>query len=180
VALEEKRKRGKVTSKDYERFVKALALISLLPGMEDLSEPQIELYFRMLQDLEIEDLERAIYEIIKGKQRPKFPLIGEIRAKVKLEIREEVEGEALEAWSKALSLSESSRYPTKDEMLEETIKLAFGSWQDFGRTDRFHEVQHRQHFLRCYFSIAIRRIKSDRKELGFRNVSGLLDREKEE
>lgn len=171
-----------MTSEDHKRFIGALALLSLLPGLVDLNEQQIELYFRFLKDLAIEDVEKAIYEIIKRKKITTFPLIGEIREKVELDLNSEVDGAAFTAWSKASHLCESSSYPSKDMLIEDTIKMAFGSWKKFGQMDTFDEVRDRQHFIKCYRILVLRSIRtSGSPELGFRKeVAGLLDEENKE
>lgn len=152
-----------MTDNDLERFVKALALISLLPGIQDLNEAQIELYFRFLKDLHIDDVEKAICEVIKRKKITTFPLIGEIREKVELSIDDEVDGAALEAWRRVSYLSKSSSYPSKSKLIEDAVKMAFGSWQEFGQLDTFYENRDRQHFIKCYKLLVLRSLKKDRK-----------------
>jgi len=170
-----------VIDKDSERFVKALALISLLPGMADLNEEQVELYFRLLKDLPIEDVERAILEVARRKRITTFPLPGEIREKVELSINEELDGAALTAWSKASYLSSTSTYPSSDKLLEDTIELAFGSWRQFGGLDTFHEARDRAHFVKCY-KILVSKVlkKSAYPELDIgKKDPGLIDKNKE-
>lgn len=169
-----------MTGADYERFITALALISLLPGLIELNEQQIELYFRFLKDLAIEDLERAIYEIIKRKKITTFPLIGEIREKVELDLNSEIDGAAFTAWSTASRLSESSSYPTEDKLIEDTIKMAFGSWTKFGQMDTFNEVRDRQHFIKCYKILVLRIIKKSGIPELQNKITGLLNEETKE
>lgn len=167
-----------MTSKDHERFIGALALVSLLPGLMELNEQQIELYFRFLEDLDIEDVEKAIFEIIKTKKITTFPLIGEIREKVEMDFNSEVDGAAFTAWSRASYFSETSSYPSDDTLIEDTVEMAFGSWTKFGQMDTFNEVRDRQHFIKCYKILVLRSIKkSGAPELGFKKVTGLLDEE---
>lgn len=166
-----------MTSEDHERFIGALALVSLLPGLMELNEQQIELYFRFLEDLSIEDVERAIFEIIKTKTITTFPLIGEIRAKVEMDLNSEVDAAAITAWSKASYLSESSSYPSKSKLIENTIEMAFGDWTKFGQMDKFDEVRDRQHFIKCYKILILRSIKKSGAPELMNKITVLLDEE---
>lgn len=137
-----------MTSKDEKKFATFMAMLGTAFERGDLTKEKIEMYFDFLSDLDITAIERATKEIIRTRKYPSFPTIAEIR-EAALGGDAEAEDAALSAWSEATRLISAGRR-SRDERINEVIKLAFGSWDRFGETDPEMEAADRKHFIRCY------------------------------
>jgi hypothetical protein len=117
----------------------------------------IDIYFRFLKDLPLPLIAKAVQKTIQtGKA---FPTIREIREIALFCEDDKIEAAALKAWSdaneKASEFILDMKTPPAD--LDEAIRLAFGSWEAFGKLDERNEPYDRPHFLRCYRSLAKRK-----------------------
>jgi len=152
---------------DKNSFAELMAALSLSTSKE-VSKEKIDLYFNFLKDLSIKDIKMAIENIVRTDQYSAFPTIGKIRSFIEGEDEEKLEHEANAAWSKVCKLAWNvcdEWEKSGDYMLDESIRIAFGSWKHFGETDPNFEGPDRKHFLSCYKGIA-RREKRNQLQSG--------------
>jgi hypothetical protein len=142
-----------MTKADRERFARALALMAIALDREPSAE-RVEVYWKYLRDLGIEEIERAINHLIKNRKYDRFPTIGEIRSLIVQEEDERLELEAHLAWKNANEIVFAGRYETDDPVLDRTILTLYGSWANFGRSSEFNEVADRREFLKIYKLLA--------------------------
>jgi len=115
-----------------------------------VSKDKTTLYFEHLKAHPIEDIISACEQILRTKTISTFPLPAEIESRLKLSEEENMDFRALEAWGKACDLIVLGTRSTGDEILDETIRIAFGGWEKFGQTDPEQESFDRRHFIDCY------------------------------
>ncbi|MBE9573585.1 MAG: hypothetical protein IMF20_00460 [Proteobacteria bacterium] len=143
---------------DFKEFTELMVSLSIATG-KDVSVERAEMYFKFLQDFEIDVLEKTFHHLIKTEKFPTFPTIGKIRSLIEGEEGEMIDYEANAAWSEACKLAwehgETGR-PTGDYLLDEAIRVAFGGWKYFGETDPQFEGGDRKHFINCYKGVAKR------------------------
>lgn len=138
------------------RFEKIMNTFAEIFG-HSTTKKKNRIYFSFLKDLSIDEIETAAEGIIKEKRISTFPTPGEIREKIFSDEQMEVSG--LELWNKANELIILGVRESGDQLLDQTIELAFGSWRQFGETDPKDEPFDRRHFVGCYKSIV-------KKEMG--------------
>ena len=144
--------------KDRKRFAELMAAMAIAVD-KDVSIERVEMYFRFLQNFEIDVLEGAFHQLIKTEKIPVFPTIGKIRSLIEGEDEERIDYEANAAWSEACKLvwdQGDKGEPTGDYLLDQAVRIAFGSWKHFGDTDPDYEGADRRHFINCYKGIARR------------------------
>jgi len=141
--------------KDFERFSKLMRGMEIAMGKET-SRDRVELYFKLLEDMDIETLEKVFIEIIKTEKYPTIPTIGKIRSIIEGEREDILEDEANVAWQQACKLVwhlGADGGQSGDHILDEAVQLAFGGWRQFGKTDKNYETGDRKHFMNCYKGI---------------------------
>lgn len=144
--------------KDYKKFAELMVSMAIAID-KDTSIERVEMYFRFLKDLKIETLEKAFYHIIKTEKFPVFPTIGKIRWLIEGDEDEIIEAEANEAWGEACQLVwdlGDTNEPSENHILDESVRVAFGSWKHFGETNPQYEGSDRRHFINCYKGVAKR------------------------
>ena len=116
---------------DEMNFAAVMASLQVAFNRE-VTKDQISLYFNFLNDLSIQQIERAVEWIIRAQAR--FPF---------------------DAWSEVLKLG--GKYSTmpkfKDPIIEKVINKAFGGWENFGwykQPNEFVLSQDRKHFILAY------------------------------
>jgi len=139
--------------KDRKRFAELMAAMAIAVD-KDVSIERVEMYFRFLQNFEIDVLEGAFHQLIKTEKIPVFPTIGKIRSLIEGEDEERIDYEANAAWSEACKLAWDQGEPTGDYLLDEAVRIAFGSWKHFGDTNPQYESADRKHFINCYKGMA--------------------------
>jgi hypothetical protein len=133
-------------------FMTLLGTLSVAYG-ETISTERAEIYYECLKDIPSDLLREGAFSLLKSRKYPNFPTIAEIRERC-IGSEEDIEAGALVAWQAALT-----RYHGNgDKLLNDAIVLAFGSWDGFDATYRENEVSDRAHFIRCYKSIAGKRM----------------------
>ena len=115
-----------------------------------ISTEKTQLYFSYLKEYSLKDVAYACEQILRTKTISTFPLPAEIESRLKLSEEESIDFRALEAWGKACDLIVLGTRSTGDEILDETIRIAFGGWEKFGQTDPEQESFDRRHFIDCY------------------------------
>lgn len=108
---------------DLKKFSQLIIALSEIfdPGNKP-SALKIELYFNALEDLSIEQIEKAVSKVIKMRVFNGLPKPAEIREK----INDENSMDYLNAWAKVMISLESGREP-KDFAIKETIRR-LGGW----------------------------------------------------
>jgi len=114
-----------------------------------IEKDQITIYFNFLDDLSIQQLERAIEWTIKTNTR--FPSISEIRSAT----LESVDLKAFMAWSEVLKLGGkySSMPKFRDPIIPAVINHCFGGWENFNWYQQPNDYvlgQDRRHFITAY------------------------------
>lgn len=114
-----------------------------------VTKRKIQLYFDFLDDLTIEQVGRAVREIIATDRF--FPTIGDIRRKT----LQSVEVKAMEAWSEVVNAG--GKYSTMPNFADITIKTvidkAFGGWDKFRwylTPSDYVLAKDRQYFIEAY------------------------------
>jgi hypothetical protein len=138
---------------DKRKFAVYMALLGTAFGEKGIGSHRIEVYWEYLKDLRIEDIGQAVDFLLKNRKYPSIPTIAEIREAV-LGRDEEFEDAALNAWSAVCVATERGQYLISDQVANEAVKTAFGSWEKFGAMSPETEMADRPHFIRVYKSIA--------------------------
>jgi len=116
---------------------------------ESISKESVILYFEYLNDLSINQVERAVDYLIKTREKRGFPSIAEIRAAT----LGSTEYKAIQAWGELLGQTYKDKI-FKDSIIPEVARIAFGSLQEFYAGDTRNEMADRAHFIRAYKLIA--------------------------
>ena len=128
---------------------------------ESISKESVILYFEYLNDLSINQVERAVDYLIKTREKRGFPAIAEIRAAT----LGSMEYKAVQAWGELLSQTYVNAKFT-DTLIPEVAKIAFGSLREFYAGDTKNEMADRAHFIRTYKLIAnLKEAQEGRKKL---------------
>jgi hypothetical protein len=144
-----------MTDQDKMAFAKLMAYFQdiFVPG-KPISKEKIAIYFDVLSPYSFADICGVADTIMRTKKISTFPLpfefltlLGEGNREDKNEIR------ALRAWNEACSAIHLVEEKHGDPLLNETIRIAFGSWQRFGETDPKSEAFDRKHFMECFKSL---------------------------
>lgn len=144
---------------DHKKFAILMAMLGTAFGEKGIQSARIEIYWEHLKDIRLNDLERAVSFLIKNRKYSSIPTIAEIR-ETALGRDDEIETAALEAWGRATYAVERGAYPTSDIAVNEAVRVAFGGWEEFGKTAPEEGMADRAHFLRVYKSLA--RARRDR------------------
>lgn len=119
-----------------------------------ISKERTKIYFEILKDIPIENIELGIKNLMKKKKYPIFPLPREIREAAGFVEDDDLEIRALEAFREACDLVRTYEpgrtLEPKDPFVEEAIYLCFGGWENFQDTDPKNENWDRKHFVEIY------------------------------
>lgn len=139
---------------------------------ESISKESVILYFEYLNDLSINQIERAIDYLVKTREKRGFPAIAEIRAAT----LGSVEYKAVQAWGQLLSGTYDLNKEYTDTLIPKVTKTAFGSIEEFYKGDTKNEMADRAHFIRTYKLIAnLKEAQEGRKRLREGKVRELLE-----
>jgi hypothetical protein len=150
-------------NKDETVFAEMMFILSKA-FQKSIDAETIDAYFQFLKDLPFPLIAKAVREIIQTSEY--FPTIKRIREKALLWDEDSMEAEALGAWSKASDILSHVLMEDKkpDERLDAAVRMAFGDWVEFSKTDQRNEVYDRAHFIKCYR--AILKVEREKKLLG--------------
>ncbi|MCK4760495.1 MAG: hypothetical protein KAT69_10630 [Candidatus Aminicenantes bacterium] len=120
-----------------------------------ISKERTKIYFEILSDIPIENIELGVKGLMKTKRYPIFPLPREIREAAGFLIDDHIELRALGAFREACDLAYPMHQPgykiePEDPLVEKTIHLCFGGWENFAETDPKNENWDRKHFVEIY------------------------------
>ncbi len=137
--------------KDKPIFARLMAVMQevFVPD-KHVSKGKAELYFRMLKHLDIEDVIMSCEGIIKSKRFPTFPLPAEIMEGIELSDKEQIKHKAMVGWGSACDEAWSGMHDPDDPIVGEAVKLAFGSWHAFSKTNPKNESFDQRRFIECY------------------------------
>lgn len=155
-----------------DEFTKSMAvLIAAYPGV-DIRKPTIELYFKMLGDLDYATMEKAVLKVIsdfKADYGNKFPTISHIRdAATAITQGQYPNGE--QAWGVVMDeVRRGVGYPyaggpssfqvettITDPAILESVR-AIGGWRLLQESTLDQDVSHRSRFVKCYEQMTARR-----------------------
>ena len=137
---------------------------------ESISKESVILYFEYLNDLSINQIERAVDYLIKTREKRGFPAIAEIRSAT----LGSVEYKAVQAWGLLLASTWQLNKTYKDSLIKEVTRVAFGSVKEFFTGDTKNEMADRAHFIRTYKLIAnLKEAQEGRKMLGKKKIKEL-------
>ena len=137
---------------------------------ESISKESVILYFEYLNDLSINQVERAVDYLIKTREKRGFPAIAEIRSAT----LGSVEYKAVQAWGELVVGTYDLDKNYKDDLICEVAIVAFGSLGDFYAGDTRNEMADRAHFIRTYKLIAnLKEAQEGRKQLRQKDMKKL-------
>lgn len=116
-----------MTDKDEKRFAYCMAALSEAFSQE-ASEAKIDIYFKALSDLDIEDIERAAWQIINTRGTSTFPKVAELRQA----IFPDIEDNATLAYDKfTKGKAATGAYDTVifDDPIIHAVIQSMGSWE---------------------------------------------------
>ena len=148
------------------KFAILMAHLGVALGDKGMPKNRIDTYWEYLKDIPIDNLARAITNIIKARKYPTMPTIAEIR-EAALGRDEDIEMAALEAWGRASRAVERGLYLRDDAVIDEAVRVAFGGWERFGEAGIDNEMADRAHFLRVFKGLARKR-----RDMGVPALSG--------
>lgn len=145
---------------DLKRFGVLLSVLQeTFSSDKPFSKERTKIYFEILKDIPIENMELAVKELMKRKRYPVFPLPSEIRKAAGFDEEEDIELKALEAFRGACDFAYTygqekamtgKREQYEDPIVEETIRLCFGGWEYFQDTDPKNETWDKKNFVDIY------------------------------
>ncbi len=150
---------------DFKRFgIFMLGLQETFSPDKPISKQRTKIYFEVLKDIPIENIELGIEELMKKKKYPLFPLPREIREAAGFVEEDDLELSALMAFREACELVhhfvfEKELHP-KDPYVKETVYLCFGGWENFTCIDPKNDAFDRKHFVEVYKRLIV----SDKKD----------------
>ena len=142
--------------KDFEAFGVFMSILQdIFSPDKPVSKERTKIYFEILSDIPIENIELGVKALMKKKRYPVFPLPREIREAAGFVEEDDLELKALTAFRKACDFVYSydqSGLETEheDAFINETIYLCFGGWENFKDTDPKNEAWDRKHFVEVY------------------------------
>ena len=152
-----------------EKFAFLMAKLETV-FFESISKESIILYFEYLNDLSINQVERAVDYLIKTREKRGFPAIAEIRSAT----LGSIEYKAVQAWGLLLASTWQLNKTYKDSLIKEVTRVAFGSVKEFFAGDTKNEMADRAHFIRTYKLIAnLKEAQEGRKMLGKKKIEEL-------
>lgn len=142
--------------KDYRAFGTFMSILQeTFSPDKPISKERTKIYFDILSDIPIENIELATKELMKKKRYPIFPLPKEIREAAGFVEEDDLELKALRAFRETCDLvmtySEPGAKPEPDDpLIEEAVRLCFGGWENFAETDPKNENWDRKNFVEIY------------------------------
>lgn len=120
-----------------------------------ISDKKTEIYFEILSDIPIENIELGFKNLMKTKKYPIFPLPKEIREAAGFGEIDDLELKALEAFREACDFAytygqSGLKKIHESPLIEEAIRLCFGGWTYFQDTDPKNENWDRKNFVEVY------------------------------
>jgi len=142
--------------KDLKEFGVFMSLLQETFSQDKpISDKKTEIYFEILSDIPMENMELGFKDLMNKKKYPIFPLPSEIRKAAGFDDEEDIDVKALEAFREACDFVFALELPEnksghKDPLIQETIRLCFGGWEFFAETDPRNETWDRKQFLEVY------------------------------
>jgi len=145
---------------DLKRFGVLMSVLQETFSPEKpISKERTKIYFEILKDIPIENIELGIQKLMKKKRYPIFPLPVEIREAAGFVEEDDLELNALEAFREACALIYSyqpgMKLISENPHIDRTIYLCFGGWESFAETDPKNEAWDRKHFVEIYKKILL-------------------------
>jgi len=141
---------------DFKRFGVFMSILQeTFSPDKPISKERTKIYFEILSDIPIENIELGMKGLMKKKKYPIFPLPREIREAAGFVENDDLELKALGAFQDACgfvytySQSEAKK-EHEDPIIEEAIRLCFGGWKSFQETDPKDENWDRKNFIEIY------------------------------
>jgi hypothetical protein len=113
--------------KNDPRFLEVMALLAEQSGQES-TEFKERIYAEGLNDIPIEQIQAAVWNIVKTRTLSSFPKIGELREMVGGKTEDIAEVEASKVWKAIISVGGYSAVCFDDEVTQAVILYAFGGW----------------------------------------------------
>jgi hypothetical protein len=151
-----KRRRKKM--EDKKRFAILMAKLATAFENNGIMTDRVAFYWAYLKHIPMADLERAAEEIIHERKINCLPTIAEIEEKATRTGENELNRRALAAWRGANEMIITGAR-AGDEVLDESVRIAFGSWERFGGCNPEQDGYDRSHFTRVYKDVARRKAK---------------------
>ncbi len=120
-----------------------------------ISDKKTEIYFEILSDIPMENMELGFKQLMNKKRYPIFPLPSEIRKAAGFDEEEDIDVKALTAFREACNFvfkygQPDAKREHNNPLIQETIRLCFGGWEFFADTDPKNETWDRKQFLEIY------------------------------
>ena len=140
---------------DFGRFGVFMSILQeTFSPDKPISKERTKIYFEILSDIPIENIELGMKGLMKKKKYPIFPLPREIREAAGFVENDDFELKALEAFREACDLVRTyepgQTLEPKDPFIKEAIYLCFGGWENFQETDPKNENWDRKQFVEIY------------------------------
>ncbi len=148
---------------DFDKFGIFMSILQeTFSPDKPISKERTKIYFEILADIPIENIELGVKELMKIKRYPTFPLPREIRKAAGFDDEDDLDTKALRAFREACDFVYSYSHFDKeassrhnDPIVEETIRLCFGGWEHFQDTDPKNETWDRKNFVEVYKNLAL-------------------------
>jgi hypothetical protein len=143
---------------DKDRFAMLMARLALSFERSDLSPEKILDYFMELSDLGIDQLEQAVRKIKRTRRVPYFPLIADVRDACFQTDEETMLDEAVAGYGLLNRLGSMAK--GRNPILDETVVMCWGSWENWGEGDPKNNSYEWPRFLACWKAVARKRRKA--------------------
>ena len=146
---------------DFDKFGIFMSILQeTFSPDKPISKERTKIYFEILADIPIENIELGVKELMKIKRYPIFPLPREIRKAAGFDDEDDLDIKALQAFREACDFAYSygqaeARAEHDNPIIEETIRLCFGGWKYFQDTDPKNETWDRKNFVEIYKNLAL-------------------------
>ncbi|GAG37074.1 unnamed protein product [marine sediment metagenome] len=140
---------------------------------ESVSRETVALYVDYLNDLSINQIQRAVEYLIAKREKRGFPAIAEIRTAT----LGSTEYKAVKAWGELVVGTYDLDKKYKDDLISEVATVAFGSIGDFYAGDKRNEMADRAHFIRTYKLIVnLKEAREGRRQLRQKDMKKLEEK----
>jgi hypothetical protein len=140
-----------VIPKDKQRFAQSMAIMGEA-FQKQPTDPMIDVYWRILQDMSIDEFEAATLKLINTRTiTGTFPLVAEIRAAISTDIP--LESKAAIAWDKFIyAVRNHAPYDSVafDDPIISHIITNWGGWPDMGDWPEDETHFRRREFQKLY------------------------------
>ena len=138
--------------KDYKKFKDLIKTLADVFNKGQVPEPTtVEIYFNVLKDLQIDQVEAAVIGLLKDRVYTGFPLPAHIRGKVRVQGKPT----AVEGWAKVMKCLEGGPIPI-DPVITKTV-ANLGGYEKLGLTSYDQLVWVGKDFERLYDTLDERR-----------------------